>query len=154
VCPGIRSRVRWFFMAIGTCYTCQGVPPICTECIQELAERWNSSARAFGWRWGARLRVVLDLRGEVNRSWPDYDSDEAANHRRICRKIVEPLAGSVPERRDVRLVDLFARVCAKAAKEAFLELSFEEARLVVAAWDRRFPTWQRDLIERLRGAAS
>jgi hypothetical protein len=98
--------------------------------------------------------VVLDTRGQVDRTWPDYDSDAATNLRRICRKIVEPLAGSVPERRDARLVELFAKVCAAAAKDAFLELSLDEARLVVVDWDRRFPTWQRDLLQRLRGVGS
>ncbi|MBE7449184.1 MAG: hypothetical protein HS111_09890 [Kofleriaceae bacterium] len=138
-------------MVLGSCYTCQGVPPICPECINELSERWNSSARAFGWRWGARLRITMDVRGEASRSWPAWESEPATDLRRICRKIVEPLASAVPERRDPRLVEIFARVCASAAREAYLGLTLEEAREVVADWDRRFPTWQRDLIQRLRG---
>jgi hypothetical protein len=137
-------------MALGSCYTCNGVPPICPECIQQLSERWASSARAFGWRWGARLRITMDVRGDADRSWPAWEGESARNLRRICRKIVEPLASTVPEPRDERIVEIFAHVCAAAGKDAYHELTLEDARMVVTDWDRRFPTWQSDLIQRLR----
>jgi hypothetical protein len=93
----------------------------------------------------------MDVRGEANRSWPAWENESARDLRRIRRKIVEPLANAVPERRDERLIEIFAQVCAASAKDAYLELTLEEARVVVADWDRRFPNWQRDPIDRLRG---
>jgi hypothetical protein len=105
----------------------------------------------FGWRWGAGLRVTLDHRGEAARPWPVWVSERAANVRRICRGIVAPLANAVPERRDERLVEQFARICAEAAEEAYSTLTIDEARTVVADHDRRFPEWRRDVAHRIRG---
>ena len=134
-------------MAIASCYTCSCAPPLCQSCFDTLLEAWSGSARAFGWRWGAGLRVTLDRRGEAPRFWPAWESDEAANVRRICARIVAPLANAVPERRDPRLVEAFARICADAAQEAYSTLSIEEARALVADFDRRLPDWNKRLRE-------
>lgn len=94
--------------------------------------------------------MSFDHRGEVPRSWPAWDSDGAAGVKRICARLVAPLANSVPERRDPRLVDAFTRICADAAQDAYITLTLEEARAFVADFDRRFPGWK----ERLRNAGS
>lgn len=92
------------------------------------------------------MRITLDQGGTVARSWPEWESDEAANVRRICRRLVEPLANAVPERRDAELVEAFARLCADAAKEAYATLSLDDARAFVADHDRRFPRWKEQLV--------
>jgi hypothetical protein len=137
-------------VALGTCYTCEGKPPICDGCFAELLTRWSDSARSFGWRWGAGLRVTLDRRGEAPRSWPTWESDDAVNVRRICSRLVGPLANAVAERRDPRLVEAFAKLCAESAEEAYRTLSIAEARAVIADFDHRLPGWR----ERLRNVGS
>lgn len=141
-------------MTLGSCYTCAGAPPICAECFGEALARWSDSARTFGWRWGAGMRVTLDDRGVVPKSWPEWESDEAVNVRRICTRIVAPFASHRPERRDPRLVAAFARVCAEAAREAYSSLTIDEARLLVADFDRRLPSWRSDVARRIRDDAA
>lgn len=140
-------------MTTGTCYVCNGRPPICDACFDEMRERWRDSARMFGFRWGAGLRISLDHGGQVLKSWPPWESERAMNVRRICRRIVEPLASTVPDRRDARLVEAFARICASAAEESFTTLALDEARMIVADFDRRFPAWSAAVARRVRGNA-
>lgn len=132
-------------MSMGTCYGCGGVPPICDECFDMRMTRWSDSARTFGHRWGALLRVALDHHGTVSRAWPAWDTDRAKNVREMCRRMVGPLAHAVTERRDERLVEAFAEICAAAAEEAYRDLSLDEARLILADQDRRFPGWRSTL---------
>ncbi len=106
------------------------------------------------WEFPAGLRITLDHRGEASKPWPAWDSDRAANVRRICRRIVEPLASTAPERRDARLIDAFARICAAAAAEAYAMPTLDEARGLVADFDRRLPDWSQTLDRRLRDKAS
>lgn len=129
-------------MPLGTCYACGGNPPVCATCFDELLGRWSANARTFGWRWGAGIRLALDRRGEAHKTWPSWESDAAVNVRKICKRLVAPLANSVPERRDPRLVEAFARICASAAEEAYGTLTLEDARLVVADYDQRHPGWR------------
>lgn len=96
------------------------------------------------------MRVSFDRRGEVPRSWPAWDSPHAAGVRRVCLRLVAPLANAVAERRDARLVEAFAKLCADSAREAYSTLTLDEARLVVADFDRALPGWA----ERLRDAGS
>jgi hypothetical protein len=133
-----------------SCNACSCVPPLCTECFAELLARWGPTADAFGTRWGAGLRVTLDLRGEAPRSWPAWESDAAANVRRICTRIVMPLAHSLPERRDPALVDTFARRCGAAASAAYSTMTLAEARRHVADFDRRLPSWRADVATRIK----
>lgn len=137
-------------MGLGYCNTCDGRPPVCDDCFDARLAAWSDSARKFGWRWGAGLRITLDRRGEVPKQWPGWDSAEAVNVRRICSRLVEPLAHNVPERRDPRLIAAFAKLCAAAAEEAYGTLTIDEARSLIADFDRRFPGWN----DRLRKAAS
>jgi hypothetical protein len=102
-------------------------------------KRWSGSAQSFGWRWGAGLRVTLDRRGEAQRFWPAWESPAAANVRKICGRLVAPLANTVDDRREPRLVDAFAKLCADAAQEAYSTLTIEDAHAVVADFDRRLP---------------
>jgi hypothetical protein len=139
-------------LASVACFTCGRVAPLCPACIQDRLELWGPTAREFGWRWGSGLRVTMDQSGEA-RPWPAWWSDEAAKVRRYCRRIVLPLAGGhadAPDRADVLLTEFLAFVCGAAAAEAYSTLSVDEARRLVADYDRRHPQWRRLVAERLK----
>lgn len=110
-----------------------------------LLDRWRGSARMFGQRWGAAVLLAVQRRGATAERWPPWESDRATRLRQTCRMMVSPLAHSLPERRDSRLVEAFAVICAEAAAEAYATLSVDDARTLIDDHDRRFPNWWRDL---------
>ena len=125
---------------MSTCYACQGRPPRCGACVQLLIERWRDNARMFGKRWGAGLVVARARANRPADEWPAWGSDRARRVRRACRRIASPLASTVPERRDPRLVEAFAKICAEAAAEAYTGLSLADARALITAHDRQHPS--------------
>lgn len=137
-----------------SCTTCSCKPPLCELCFAERLALWGETADAFGTRWGAGLRVTLDVRGQAAPAWPAWESDEAANVRRICSRLVDPLAHSLPERRDQRLVEAFARRCAAAAQAAYTTMTLDEARQHVRDFDMRLPGWRVAAAARIKGGAS
>lgn len=99
----------------------------------------------FGHRWGATVLLAVSHRDGKPAPWPAWDNDRATRVRETCRAMVAPLAHSLPERRDDRLVEAFAMICAEAAAEAYATLRIDDARILVDEHDRRFPNWRRDL---------
>lgn len=99
----------------------------------------------FGERWGAAVLLSVRSRAGAADPWPAWESERATRVRDTCRAIVAPLAHSLPERRDSRLVEAFAVICAAAAAEAYASLSAKEAQALVEEHDRRFPGWRRDM---------